>query len=222
MCETCRDECGQPAVWNDQIGEFVHLLGLLYAQPDGAVGGPLHVEVDDGNIDRDIDMQQALTLWAQIPGGDFLPETWAICDRIAAVVNPMPYEERRLALGYHYRRAGAVGPACADDGSETFPQAQVKAIERGLARDFPLPDGYEWRFDATPLRPAQPPPVCGLCGYWAGGGFWTPIPHHPDAVMHTMGCGPAFHGWPQMAAPTHERLDDGTYRRVPVESGDVA
>jgi hypothetical protein len=32
--------------------------------------------------------------------------------------------------------------------------------------------------------------------------------------MHTMGCGPAFPGWQQITAPTHERLDDGTYRRV--------
>lgn len=58
------------------------------------------------------------------------------------------------------------------------------------------------------------PPVCGLCGYGAGGGFWTPIPGHPDAVMHTMGCGPDLPGWPQVTQPTHERLPDGTYRRL--------
>jgi hypothetical protein len=70
-------------------------------------------------------------------------------------------------------------------------------------------------YDELRQQPSPSAPVCGLCGYWAGGGFWTPIPHHPDAIMHTMGCGPAFPGWQQIAAPTHERLDDGTYRRVP-------
>lgn len=79
----------------------------------------------------------------------------------------------------------------------------------------PVPSPETVRLTARPRLA----PVCGLCGYRAGGGFWTPIPFHPDAIMHTMGCGPTFPGEQQVCPPTHEWLPDG-YRALQ-PSGDT-
>jgi hypothetical protein len=53
---------------------------------------------------------------------------------------------------------------------------------------------------------------CALCGYDTCGDFYVHIPGHPDAIMHSISCGPVLIGQRQVSLPTYERLADGTYR----------
>ncbi len=55
---------------------------------------------------------------------------------------------------------------------------------------------------------------CGLCGYPTLGDFAVWIPDDDGAVMHTISCGPILPGMQPIAEPTHERLSDGTVRRL--------
>ena len=54
-------------------------------------------------------------------------------------------------------------------------------------------------------------PICDVCGYWAGGGFWVHIPEHPGKIVHTMGCGPVLNGQQQEKTPTLVRIGPGQF-----------
>ncbi len=55
---------------------------------------------------------------------------------------------------------------------------------------------------------------CGLCGFPTLGDFAVRISGDHGAVMHTISCGPILPGMQPVAEPTHERLSDGTVRRL--------
>jgi hypothetical protein len=113
-------------LWLRRIGakpkmeaRIAELLAALYAIHP--VGGPLHVEVDDGNLDG------VITPWYDgWPGGD-LDELWfegvpiaelspmapavveglgmstrQICDELAALLNAMTVEEREAVVARHH------------------------------------------------------------------------------------------------------------------------
>jgi hypothetical protein len=51
MCKGCYYDSGAPTMIPDNAAEIVDAIRALYAHPRGAVGGPLHVELDDWNIE---------------------------------------------------------------------------------------------------------------------------------------------------------------------------
>lgn len=117
MCVNCWERAGSPTTWNEHVARAVELLGELYAI--NAVGGPLHVEVDDYNLDgqitpfyagwTDADLD-ALYVdgWALAdmpPGAVVVAEGEGrslrqICDELAAVLNAMPVEDRYAAVAH--------------------------------------------------------------------------------------------------------------------------
>jgi hypothetical protein len=88
-----------------RLKEAIALVQRLYELHDA--GGPLHVQLDDGNLDMDMEPMYA------IPAGGFRlarPDNWSIevhevCDRICELMTPMTEYHRRLvrrhALSQH-------------------------------------------------------------------------------------------------------------------------
>lgn len=111
MCVNCWNEAGQPANWTPEIAEALALVRELYAIHP--TGGPLHVQLDDWNIDGDIVPiykgwlprqleARYLDGWpvddeAQVPGRSLRQ----LCDEIAAKMGPMTLEDRMSVLAYH-------------------------------------------------------------------------------------------------------------------------
>lgn len=58
------------------------------------------------------------------------------------------------------------------------------------------------------------PAACALCGYPTHGDFCVAVPGEPDAVMHTVACGPVLNEDTRLIEPTHVRDPDGTVRRI--------
>ena len=50
MCRACWEEHGSPTELPDNAAEVISLINDLYAHPDGGTGGPLHVLLDDFNV----------------------------------------------------------------------------------------------------------------------------------------------------------------------------
>lgn len=89
-----------------RIREAVALVRRLYTLPRCYAGGPLHVELDDGNLDVDqFDMSPMYVIperrsssGSVIRGhpDDWSPEVHDVCDRIHAVMGPMTEYRRRV------------------------------------------------------------------------------------------------------------------------------
>lgn len=90
MCVRCWEGRGEPADWTPQIAECVELVRELYLTE--AVGGPLHVVVDDWNIDGVIK-----PYWSEEED----QHTIDLCNRIAELMNAMSVDERAAMLAYH-------------------------------------------------------------------------------------------------------------------------
>lgn len=117
MCFHCYNQAGQPVRWSPDIKRAVELVRALYEIH--AVGGPLHVVLDDWNIDGEIkpwyDGYDDDELDELHDGGwklaDLPPEAPVVvegggrsmrqlCDEIAALFNAMSIEDRASALAY--------------------------------------------------------------------------------------------------------------------------
>lgn len=85
---------------NSRIREAVDLVRHLYSLPRCAAGGPLHCELDDGNLDLGFDMAPMYEIPARgtIRGypDDWSPEVHGVCDQIHAVMGPMTEYRRRM------------------------------------------------------------------------------------------------------------------------------
>ena len=124
MCVDCWNEAGQPANWTPEIAEALELVRQLYAIHP--VGGPLHVQLDDWNIDGnlmpwcegysdaeldrlyDIDAVGAWPLDELPPEAPVVVEGIGrsmrqICEAIAAKMGPMSEADRMSVLAYHGR-----------------------------------------------------------------------------------------------------------------------
>ena len=126
MCVNCWNEAGQPANWTPEIAEALALVRELYAIHP--VGGPLHVQLDDCNIDMDIvpayehytdaeldrlyDTDCDANSFSAWPLDELPPDVPVvveglgrsmrqICDEIAAKMGPMAEEDRMSVLAYH-------------------------------------------------------------------------------------------------------------------------
>lgn len=128
MCIDCWNNNGSPANWSPDIAEALRLTYELYQIH--SAGGPLHVALDDCNLDGVIvpwyDGWSDTELDELYDGGwriaDLPPEapvvveglgrsTRQLCDELAARLNAMPYEDRVSMRAYY---AGLV--ALPDDG----------------------------------------------------------------------------------------------------------
>lgn len=79
---------------NSRIREAATLVLRLYTLDRCEVGGPLHVQLDDGNVD--LDMEPWYTSDGR-PGPDrWSAEVHDVCDQISAIMTPMTEYRRRL------------------------------------------------------------------------------------------------------------------------------
>lgn len=99
MCNKCWENAGSPLNWTPDIARALALTKELYAIH--SVGGPLHVELDDWNINGTI------TPWYDGYSDEELDEGHRtmrqICDELAALLNTMPVADRYAMLAYHDR-----------------------------------------------------------------------------------------------------------------------
>lgn len=95
MCGSCWTKYGEPTVWNEDIAEAVELLKRLYELEP--TGGPLHVEVDDWNIDHDVILPTY-----ESPGfpDHYSAETHEVCDKLANLFNKMEVGWRASVLAH--------------------------------------------------------------------------------------------------------------------------
>jgi hypothetical protein len=77
---------------------------------------------------------------------------------------------------------------------------------------LPSPPPARMVWTERQFNPDNGPTPCALCGYnCIPGGFWTIVPGHMNAVMHTISCGPMLPGEEPLAASTHRRDEGGRY-----------
>lgn len=91
MCRNCWAAHGQPADWNPQIAHALHLIRTIYATE--STGGPLHVVLDDWNID---DGPLQLHRYDECD-----PQAMAAAEELVALLRRMAVAERASALAYH-------------------------------------------------------------------------------------------------------------------------
>lgn len=118
MCVECWEKAGSPTTWNGDVARAVQLLGELYAI--NGVGGPLHAEVDDYNLDNVItpyydgwnDAELDALHYDGWPIADLPAEAPAvveglgrslrqICDELAALLSSMAVADRHAAVALH-------------------------------------------------------------------------------------------------------------------------
>jgi hypothetical protein len=102
----------------DTRAEVVRLIRHLYVDLDQCTGGPLHIQLDDGNLgDHWVSEESELGRYDYLFNGDF--ERWAqagddvslerrtairdTCEQILALLRPMPEADRRTAIGEFWK-----------------------------------------------------------------------------------------------------------------------
>lgn len=91
MCSSCWAEYGKPTEMPDNGDAVVALIRELYDQPDGGAGGPLHVVLDDWNLeDGHLD--------PYLGSDDWTPRTWELAVQISAALAAMPLMHRVAVL----------------------------------------------------------------------------------------------------------------------------
>lgn len=88
MCNECWVDMGAPCDLPPTTADLVGLIQELYAQPDGGSGGPLHVLLDDFDVDC---VEPFL-------GQEWLPTTLRLAERIAEHMRPLSTDQRAAVL----------------------------------------------------------------------------------------------------------------------------
>lgn len=90
MCQDCWEEYSvEPLIWIDDIPIAAELVEMLYEEPNGGAGGPLHVFLDDWNIDG---VPVPYQLW------DNGPAMRGLTLAIVEVMTPMNVRQRAEVL----------------------------------------------------------------------------------------------------------------------------
>jgi hypothetical protein len=103
MCRGCWEGEDSPTDWTPQIARAVVLWRRLYDDLRQPTGGPLHVELDDCNLDYDeIVPSYSLPAMGGRPATDdgYAPEVHEVCDELAALLTRMSTPERYATLAY--------------------------------------------------------------------------------------------------------------------------
>lgn len=100
MCESCWVGQGQPVAYDETVAEVAQLIRDLYVLEP--TGGPLHVELDDGNVDGDV-----IAPTYASPGfpDRYSAETHRLADRIGQLMTPLPVPWRWSCLAHAERWA---------------------------------------------------------------------------------------------------------------------
>jgi hypothetical protein len=120
MCRDCWIGASSPTEWSSETERVVDLVRELYDLPGCGVGGPLHVALDDCNLDvREIEPwyngwsgenldalhYQGVPVAELDPGSPAAVEGLGVsirqvCDEIAAILNRMTVPQRYAAMAY--------------------------------------------------------------------------------------------------------------------------
>lgn len=101
MCANCWIAAGQPVAWDETVAELTQLIRDLYEV--APTGGPLHVELDDWNLDADtIVPMYEIPPHGHAPGHPdrYSRRVHELCDRIAELMTPLPQGWRESALAH--------------------------------------------------------------------------------------------------------------------------
>lgn len=96
MCAGCWMSNGHPVVYNDRVAQAVDLINALYRV--APTGGPLHVVVDDWNVeDGDLKVYQAFrhdgSPW-------YSDEVMSLARQVSELMRAMGVEERLSTLAH--------------------------------------------------------------------------------------------------------------------------
>jgi hypothetical protein len=133
MCRGCRECDDFPAEWTPTIARAVVLWRRLYDELGEPTGGPLHVYLDDYNLDLEI-IQPHYYEPRLDPDSDepYAANVPAVCDELAALLNAMTLAERYTAMAYadaHHEVPGAPTLAAADVREETYPAVGFPCVK---------------------------------------------------------------------------------------------
>lgn len=95
MCVHCWTEAGSPEELPANADEIIEAIETLYGLPDCGTGGPLHVELDDWNLE--------LETWTPYNGrpGDapwYSPEAIDQAQKVCDLMKPLPVQQRFAVL----------------------------------------------------------------------------------------------------------------------------
>lgn len=93
MCISCADEYDLVEVPADQVDELINLIDELYDH--APAGGPLHVELDDWNLDTD---------WAPMPSEHDNEELDAVVKQICTKMLALDVGQRAYVLTVREQR----------------------------------------------------------------------------------------------------------------------
>jgi len=109
--------CGRPAMhdepWTDEMRRALELIRELYATRDGIIGGPLHVQLDDGNLYDDQSYNHEPIDYTQSPGYEWEDEATLrrICDELLPLLMSIPEAARITTLmAFHKEHRGHLYP----------------------------------------------------------------------------------------------------------------
>lgn len=94
MCHGCWEEWGSPQIDTPKVREAAAAIHDVYTQPHGGVGGGLHVQLDDFNIDDqywDAESRKDIETYGH-------PAEWDIQRRCFDLMRALTEEERASAL----------------------------------------------------------------------------------------------------------------------------
>jgi hypothetical protein len=103
MCENCYTDLGRPADWNPTVAHALELIRVIYEHE--RTGGPLHVILDDWNIE-DGDIRLEATTGTPYTPDEFLEEgdaeeVRAAVAELVPLLGKMTVPERASALARH-------------------------------------------------------------------------------------------------------------------------
>lgn len=128
MCRGCWECDDFPAEWTPTVARAVVLWRRLYDELGEPTGGPLHVHLDDYNLDYDeIVPSYSMPAYNGKPATDdgYPPEVHEVCDELAALLTAMTLTDRYTVMAYadaYHDVPGAAPLNAAEVQEDTHPR----------------------------------------------------------------------------------------------------